>query len=423
MKASMLHVTLWWHAATCTIDSDILNLQHGQTVALTYRPVIQVIPSQSRCPSCFTTFHAGFSLTVFPCLAGPLADQYTPRLCISLRFSQLSRAVLYSIAALSILLSRNVLTSEDHQSSIRCDLWTFWSVRGGGPSVHSSGCQDNSGSEIGVHQKGQSRVKILEDIVRYFIIPESSILSTEHDDVSWIASVLVVLIADDYDVFCRLSLLGILYLMHMLLYGMKSGITTWTVPTCRSDVSVGQFWDTPRRLPPSTLAQILRRDDISIVHENEAGLRYPVVGIKRFVVSVLVIECYWYTISAERRNLQQPRYEVYKNIQMICLWYLWHQNIRDIDIYDNIPVARSQVPRIGAATIGCQIFDFVVEMASSLISSGRGDEAHGTLCGIQWLISYCFLKCFWFSGKTTVFGCIHMYSTSRYMETLSKYHN
>lgn len=198
-------------------------------------------------------------------------------------------------------------------------------------------------------------------------------------------------------------------------YMDRSHLSQWCI--------CGSVLDTPRRLPPSTLAQILRRDDISIVHENEAGLRYPVVGIKRFVVSVLVIECYWYTISAERRNLQQPRYEVYKNIQMICLWYLWHQNIRDIDIYDNIPVARSQVPRIGAATIGCQIFDFVVEMASSLISSGRGDEAHGTLCGIQWLISYCFLKCFWFSGKTTVFGCIHMYSTSRYMETLSKYHN
>lgn len=47
---------------------------------------------------------------------------------------------------------------------------------------------------------------------------------------------------DEYDGFCRLSLLGILYLMHMLLYGMKSGITTWTVPTCRSDVFVRQFW-------------------------------------------------------------------------------------------------------------------------------------------------------------------------------------
>lgn len=94
-------------------------------------------------------------------LGGPLADQYTPRLCIILHFNQVSRAVLYSIAALSNLLSWNVLSSEDHQSSIRCDLWTFWSVRGGGPSVHSSGCQDNSGSGIGVQQKGQSRVKIL----------------------------------------------------------------------------------------------------------------------------------------------------------------------------------------------------------------------------------------------------------------------
>lgn len=145
------------------------------------------------------------------------------------------------------------------------------------------------------------------------MIPESSILSTERDDVSWIASVLVVLIADESDDFCRLSLLGILYLMHMLLYGMKSGITTWTVRTCQWCICASVL-DTPRRLPPSTLAQILRRDDISIVHENEAGLWYPVAGIKRFVVSVLVIEWYRYTISAERHNLQAPRYEVYKSI-------------------------------------------------------------------------------------------------------------
>lgn len=163
MKASMLHTTLWLFGgmlplAPLTAISLTFNMmKHYHSLIDRWSKSFQVNPGVPHVSQPFMQDSLWQCFLAWRAASRPVH----PSALHLLHFGQVSRAVLYSIAALSNLLSWNVLSSEDHQSSIRCDLWTFWSVRGGGPSVHSSGCQDNSGSEIGVQQKGQSRVKIL----------------------------------------------------------------------------------------------------------------------------------------------------------------------------------------------------------------------------------------------------------------------